>query len=302
MLGSGDTYEFNPDLIEDFALRRVVFFLGTGVTASASTNSGTRIKQWGEYLSHTASLLPPSVLREHAERLISDRDYLMACELIREALGRDRWEEELRKEFAQAGSASGLHAAIISLRQRLILTTNFDKFLETAWGQFNRDASHFPQVITRIDENVFKVLRDNADYIIKVHGSIDQPDSMIFAKSDYNKSAYGNWAYSKFIETLLLSYTVLFVGFSMNDPAISYVVEMYAQNVPGARPHYMFLAGRHSDEYIQISKKLRRLFIIPYSPDDNHSELTELMENLSKRVDLRRRLLTSENIDEAYKR
>ncbi|MFD2836554.1 hypothetical protein ACFS3C_08290 [Azotobacter vinelandii] len=35
---------------------------------------------------------------------------------------------------------------------------------------------------------------------------------MIFTKKEYSDKAYGNWAYSKFIETILLTHTVIFLS------------------------------------------------------------------------------------------
>lgn len=284
----------NPDLIEDVARRRTVLFLGSGVTASARTRSGARIRQWDEFLRYVAEKVVDENLRALVVRLVGEKDYLLACELVRDALGREVWQEELRNEFAQAGEVSNLHRAIISLNQRIIITTNFDKLIESAWQDCNPTATHYPQIFSKISDDVFRVMRDNRDYIVKLHGSIDDPDDMIFAKSDYNKNAYGNWAYTRFIETLLTTYTFVFIGFSMNDPAISFLVEMYAERFPDARPHYIFLPGDYHQSYLNVSKRLRRLFIVPYSEADNHKELVDLISELGGLAKGRRRELAAD--------
>src|SRR5688572_27160204 len=101
--------EFNPDLIEDLAARRTVLFLGTGVTSSALTVSGTRIKQWEEFLRFLSTKMKDVSAKEQAIKIIDEKDYLMSCEIIREDLGPDIWDEELRKEFAQTANISELH-------------------------------------------------------------------------------------------------------------------------------------------------------------------------------------------------
>jgi len=160
---------------------------------------------------------------------------------------------------------------------------------------FGNGVATMQSTITNLEPRVFKLFRDNSDYIIKLHGSIDDPSSMIFSKSDYNKYAYGSWVYTKFIDTLLLTYTIIFIGFSMTDPAISFLVEMYAERLPESRPHYIFLAGDIPETYIQITKRLRKLFVIPYSENDNHIELITLIKQLEKEVALHRRSIIAED-------
>ncbi len=284
---------FNSDLVDDIARRRVAIFVGAGVSASATTASGGRFKQWRTFLEDVAAKIELDSLKAQAQRLIRENDNSLACELIRDALGRDKWEECLKAEFAQAADVSELHRAILALRQRITITTNFDKLFETAWQRCNPDASYWPQVISKIDKNVFRVFRDGADYIVKLHGTIDQPEELIFAKSEYNRKAFNDWAYRKFIETVLVTYTVVFVGFSMNDPAVSFVIEMYAQRLPDARPHYIFLNGEFPDRYIELMKNIRRLFIIPYSEKNNHGELAGLLIKLADEAASRRREILS---------
>lgn len=285
---------FNPDLVEDVARRRSVLFLGAGVSAGATTNSGRRIRQWGQFLAETADLIQDDEVKQHAQNLISEKDFLMACEIIREAIGPSTWEDELRNEYTQIGNVTQLHKAIISLNQRIIVTTNFDKLLETAWNQCNPSATHYPKIEIGISEESFQIFRDNREYIIKLHGSVDVPESIIFAKSDYNRKAYGSWAYTKFIETMLMTHTMLFIGFSLNDPAIAFILEMYAQHLPKARPHYIFSAGPVSQNYIQITKRLRRIFILPYDESNDHAELVSIIEALGQQASVRRREIAAE--------
>lgn len=82
---------------------------------------------------------------------------------------------------------------------------------------------------------------------------------------------------------------MIFVGFSLADPAISQIIENYAHRLPQARPHYIFLAGNQSEAFVQINKELRRIFIVPYKKTPDHGELTKLFEKIVSEVDTRRR-------------
>lgn len=279
----------NPDLIDDLAHRRTAIFVGAGVSAGATTFAGKRMKAWPDFLKDAAESLDDRKLKKHALDLVSSKDYLMACEMISRGLGVEPWRKRLTEEYNQRGTPSELQKLIIRLNQRLILTTNFDLYLETAWNEVNTKDTHYPSIVRSISEDSFQAFRDSNNYIFKIHGSIDQIDTVIFTKKDYTEKAYGNWAYSKFIETVLLTHTVIFIGFSLNDPAIAQVIESYAHNIPNARPHYIFLSGVPTEKFIEINKELRRIFIIPYNPKDHHTELNEIFKNILKQVDARRR-------------
>lgn len=282
---------FNSDLVEDAARRRLVLFVGSGVSASAITRQRRRMKQWPQFIKFAARRVGDKQTQELINKYIRQSELPLAAELLKESLSPEDWRDIIHKEFGQVAEPSDLHRAIVRLNQRIIVTTNFDALLENAWNDPALVSTHYPTVITKLDSEIFKVLRDDQNYLIKLHGSVNEPGSIVFAKSDYMKYAYGNWAYAKMIETLLLTHTFLFLGFSMNDPSISYLVEMHAQSYPGNRPHYIFLPGPISPQIEAITKRLRRLFIMPYSPENGHKELvtriTELADNgINRRKEL----------------
>jgi hypothetical protein len=223
--------------------------------------------------------------KKEIRRLIEEREYLLAAELLNRQLG-SRWPELLREEFAQVGDPSELHRAILLLKQRIVITTNFDKLLETAYSTSGE--THHPQLATRSEPKVFKALRDDELHLIKLHGTIDDEESLIFTSSSYKKQAYGNWFYSALLQNLLLTHTFLFIGFSMSDPAVSLAVEVHAQRFPDTRPHYIILPEPVSEQMIEVSKQLRGLYVIPYSPARNHRQLPALIKRLATAADVRR--------------
>ena len=103
---------------------------------------------------------------------------------------------------------------------------------------------------------------------------------MIFSKSDYARRAFSSWIYNEYLESLLLTHTFLFIGFSMNDPAITSIIELYAQKYPKLRPHYIFQADPVDDMLSDVARSLRKLFVIKYDPRENHSELPKMLRDL----------------------
>lgn len=281
--------QFTPDLLEDFVRGRVAIFLGAGVSAGVNTRTGNPIKTWANFLQSTADKLSDKRIKEEVENLVIQGDYLFACEILKEHLN-DRWEATLKDEFEKIGNPSRLQEVILSLGTRVTITTNFDLFIESHWEKFNPEATHHLQVKNGVSPDCFSIFRDDKPYLIKLHGSINHTESMIFSLSDYAAKAHANWQYSSFMEALLCTHTVIFIGFSMRDAAITNLLEIYAQRYPKNRPHYAFMPDFNSDRKIKIMKNYRKLFIIPYKSSNNHKQLTSYLESLHNQIDERRRL------------
>lgn len=286
---------FNSDLISDLANRRVVLFLGAGVSASAIKKDGGRFKGWVDVLNAAAEKLKGKQNKDRRkliERYIKEGDYLLACELLRMNLGSE-WSKILSQEFSGVAEPSELHKAIFSLNQRIIITTNFDKLIESFHDKLTK-SSYYPTVKSKIDDTVFKMFRENNDYIIKLHGTVDEEGEVIFDKSSYSNNAFGNPFYSELLNVLLLTHTFVFIGFSMDDPAVSAVVELYANKYQSVRPHYIFVSGEVDPQIADIWKRLRKMYVIPYDPKDGHKELVDSLKSLSKQVNMARKEMLSE--------
>lgn len=287
--------EFNADLVDDLARFRAELFLGSGVSSSATTASGSRFKGWDEFLDNAADKASTSVT-DQVKKLVSAGDYLLACELLKVDLA-DEWDSLVQSEYGQAAEPSPLHEAIAKLDPRIIITTNFDKLIENSWIVKLGSADRYPTVLSSLEEDAFRALRNHdGRYLIKIHGTVDKPDEIVFAKSQYQQKAFSNWQHNSFLESILLNYTVIFIGFSMNDPAINSIIEGYTYRFPKCRPHYAFQAGPVAVNIADMSKRLRKLTLIQYDPKNNHAELPALLQELRSLVEARRKAIIAEAI------
>ncbi|MCW0321005.1 SIR2 family NAD-dependent protein deacylase [Pantoea dispersa] len=280
--------KINDDLIKDLSLKKVVLFIGSGVSSSATLEEKDRFKGWGDFLS-AAAQDREEPLRKQIKDLISARDYLLACELLQESYA-ESWEMKVSEEYGRAASPSKLHKSIISLKQRILITTNFDKLLEDAWSESLANGERHYKVISGINNDSFKVLKDHdTAYLIKIHGSIDDFSKIVFSRSQYIKLAFGNDNYSSFIESLLLNYTFHFIGFSMDDPAILSIMEMYALKYPNSRPHYIFTSDSNHENINKIHRALRKLIVLPYSDENNHAELPLIIDKMAQDAEVKKK-------------
>lgn len=279
--------KFNADLVDDIAKRKVVLFIGAGASMWANPRAGGKFKSWSDFLSHACTKVGNLSARRLIHGCIRKSDFLIASELLKTELG-EEWRRILSAEFQQAADISRLHRALISLDQRIIVTTNFDKLIEAAWAEITRD--RHPSVISTVDQKAFRLFRDDEPYLIKLHGSIDEPDGIVFDKTSYQRTAFANQFYRDLIGTLLLTHTFIFVGFSMEDPAISLAVELHAYRYSDTRPHYIFTSGSRNQRLDELSKTLRKLFVLRYSEKNRHAALAENIEALAQEAKERRRL------------
>jgi hypothetical protein len=260
------------------------------------TANGGRIAGWESFLRKVCNVAPEGI-KGQASALIDRKDYLLACEILQIALA-EEWGRLLAAEFGQKATPSKLHEAILRLQQRIIVTTNFDKLLEAAWDAAPGFDTHYPTVISSVDSNVFRSLKDHSSkYIIKLHGTIDNEKSLVFSRSEYIRLAFGNANYSAFIENLLLNYTFLFIGFSMDDPAIISLMEMYALRYPSSRGHWMITSQTIEPNLVDVFKKMRKLSFISYHARDNHAELPSLINEVGVAASSRRREIYASSIE-----
>lgn len=279
---------FNVDLLDDLARRKVVLFIGAGASKAARPRTGGSFKDWNEFLTDANKQVQDKKIQTIINSRIKLKDYLIASELLRLNLG-EQWAQHITSEFQKAAETSRLHKALIGLEQRIIVTTNFDKLIETAWSDSLPE--RHPTVISTVDHKVFRLFRNDEPYLIKLHGTIDAVESIVFDKTSYQREAFANQFYRDLIGTLLLTHTFLFVGFSMDDPALSSIVESHAYKFSDSRPHYIFTSGPANSAVDDLSRTLRKLFVIRYSPKDGHIALVEAIEEMIERVKERKKLL-----------
>lgn len=143
-----------------------------------------------------------------------------------------------------------------------IVTTNFDRFLETNIN-FSRVTAYTS------DYNMSKLLREDS-FLFKLHGDVAEIDNCIIFSSQY-ENMYKNESLATFqLEKLFSDYTVLFIGFSFADPYVKELFE-YVGNI------YQGFSKKH---YLVCTEDPQVPFVTPIILD-NYSYLDQLLLDLS---------------------
>jgi hypothetical protein len=274
------------DLIEDIARRRCVVFLGAGISAGCKNDAGRQPRTWKDFLIHLANneVTRPN---KHIKTLINKQDYLTACEVIKKSVGIDRFNVLISDEFLTPGyKHSEIQEAIFKLDSRIVATPNFDKIYET---YANGQAFGSIRIIHQYDEDVSEAVRRDHRLILKVHGTIDTPQKMIFTRKEYAKARQSYRSFYSVLEALALTHTFFFLGCSVNDPDIRLLLEDNYFRHPAGRPHIMVLPKdeMHSD-ILTVIEETMNVKVLLYGKGNDHRELLISVKELTELVDDKR--------------
>lgn len=128
----------------------------------------------------------------------ADELHLMLCQryyddivdYCREFLREQYWECLVRI-FRATQHPSSLHSQLAKLPFSAILTTNYDKIIENLIAQ---RTGQIPLVLTGAREEASELWRRfarNEFFVLKVHGDIDRPATIVLSSRDYTELVFG---------------------------------------------------------------------------------------------------------------
>ena len=277
------------DLISDLARRRTVVFLGSGISRNSVNTTGRRPKTWVEFLKFIAEDVNPN---RHINTLIKEKDYLTACEVLKNALGRERFNQQLRDEFLTPQyQRASIHEQIFKLDSRIVATPNFDKIYET---YANHVAGGAIIIKHHFDPDIAEAIRGTDRVILKIHGTIDSPERMIFTRKEYAEAREKYRRFYSLLEALALTHTFLFLGCGVNDPDIRLLLEDSFFRHPSSRSHVFIQPkeGLHNSVKSVLQESMN-LTILTYKSQHDHREFVQSVEHLVQLVDNKRDQLRS---------
>lgn len=119
---------------------------------------------------------------------------------------------------------------------RTIITTNYDRLFEIAYK------SKGDLILSNSN---LAYINKNKTQIFKIHGDLNDPDSIIITHSDYNNFFKSNSEYSTYWSVLkerLSTNSVLFLGYNLEDPNVSVVFERITDNLKSNRKECFLVA------------------------------------------------------------
>lgn len=277
-----------PDeVVSDIARRKAVLVLGAGISMNAKTNDGRRPKSWIQLLQEGARRIG-SKPRKVVRRLLKERDFLTACEIVKAELGKENYETFLTEEFLDPKfEPATVHDTIFKLDCRIVATPNIDKIYE---GRANHLGKGSVKVKHYYDDDIADAIRRTNRLILKVHGTIDTPAKMIFTRREYAAARADHAEFYAILDALVITHTFIFLGCGVNDPDIRLMLENYAFRFRNSRRHYITLSSDSlASEEVRALEDSMNLKILPYRVrNKSHKDLIDSIGELQTSVDTKR--------------
>lgn len=204
-----------------------VIWAGAGLSAYAGYPVGTAFAriladEIGEFQS-TETLILPDVAERY--EVVKGRDALL--DKISEVFGKEPTSVETHRK--------------LSLIKRIpfIVTTNYDRLFETAYGD---------GIISIVSEQELSKTKDQGwgdrkPLLYKLHGDVDHPDQLVITRTDYKRFEKESFLWKR-ISTLPVEYPIIFIGYSLND-----------ENTRSLLDNIFERLGPREQPYIIITKK-----------------------------------------------
>lgn len=182
----------NKSMLEN----NLVVFVGAG----ASVGSGFPL--WSVLI---------TAIKERMEELKDIKGDLIIPQMYYNARGRKDYVELIRELLYKPNAQPNvIHERIVKLNPRCIITTNYDDLLETA---FNNHGV-FLDVIEKDSDLPYT---HTGQMIVKMHGGF-RYNNFVLKEDDYLNYSVDFTLIENYVKALFARYTVLFVGYSFNDP------------------------------------------------------------------------------------
>lgn len=260
------TVAWPPHLIERIAENQWVLFIGSGVSASCKNSRGGSPPDWRGLLLQLCRLIPDEASRRVGTRFIRNRELVAAADHIRHALDQagnlQGYYSTIRAAVEGPPSdkygPSPLLQVLLDLEPRIVFTTNYDKLFETA--SENGFATH--QFSTR---GLSDDLRRGEPVLVKLHGTTDAINDIVLTRTDYARVMRDGKLVFDVLNALSLTSTILFVGYSLDDPDIQLVLQSVGRLGLSPEAHFMLTSEPRSPSRIPVFKESYGVTVLPYS-------------------------------------
>lgn len=282
---------WSDKLVERIADQDFVLFIGAGVSTNSLNSYDEKPPGWKALIEILAAKFANghTATAKAIKAAVRSGDLLLAAEIIENFCRENSRLDDFRAEIARltdGGSAvdrvfqrNEIHERISDLAPRIIITTNFDNILERHFLNgfktftYNQDGTDIASYIRQGDE-----------VLIKLHGGVADPARMVITRMDFTKLRREGRTTLETVESLLMTRTALFIGYSLDDPDMRMLLETQF-GAKGARPgHYMLASNKMPALKRALLSEAYGVKLVAYSGDHRAGVLRSL-EELIERVE-----------------
>lgn len=200
-------------------------FLGAGACTPFKNNEGETIPglPTGAQLAKTLA-----AKCQYSNGKGNHYDLLEVAEHFLYTFGGDRGplERAVKEEIQKHCTPPPIHTVLAQLNQvKIVITTNYDDLLEQEFSKYNRKLTRHVYKLRKPDTGLFDYttfLHKDDVVLHKMHGSIEEPGSMVISQSDFiyylaNLHDVERGMPEYFRKTMIPQCSLLFLGYGLED-------------------------------------------------------------------------------------
>jgi SIR2-like domain len=255
---------------------KFIFFVGAGLSQPLFPSWGDLLKDFIEQAKTGNFTHNENELSGYIDR---GEQYLDIAETCVTAMGttkyRDIMEKIFDKNFSESDIPNG-YRALMNLSPRTIITTNYDRIPDIA------GKGHYRINTNKNAAEASRFVADNKNIVFKIHGDITDQSSIVLTSSDYQEIIHKNPSTKNFLNSLLSTKILIFIGFSLSDPHINLILDNIRSINNGLPLSHYVLLNENSKFRISSFEKKYGVKIISYTPSDkSHPEVAEFLHALN---------------------
>ena len=272
-----------PSLVTEIAERRVVLFLGAGVSKAAIP----ALPSWSELLKELSTSVILKKDQKLLRSLIKNGRFLDAAELINSlTVAADRRAFFEAKFHFKPTPTSEIYNDILSLDAKVCITTNYDQLIEKNFEHYSGGVSSH-KVRTYKYANFLSDLRSPGRVILKLHGCVTDAASIVLDRRSYFNARAENPGIYDVVTALSIVNTILFLGYSMSDPDIQLVLEGVNSRVKTDHTHFALVPRFEHPSLRTANTHTYNINFIEY-PAGKHDEFPKALRALREAVEATR--------------
>lgn len=260
---------------------KCVLFAGAGASMDAKMPSWKElVMALVERLKEEYSNLPNRELDE-VEKLLCEGKYMILATYCFRKLGAYEFSDVLKQKLSCNGKKSYTHGLLAKIPFRAVITTNFDLLIE----QTNSANGRMCKTLLPNDMNISEERLGGALPVLKIHGSYETPDSIVLTKTGIRELLFNKLQYNETLKRYFTENTVLFYGYSFNDPDIDFILQGIMADKKGlTRKHYALLPNVGEIEISYLLQEYNIQVISYDTENDGHLAARGFLENIVQQL------------------
>jgi hypothetical protein len=257
------------DLQRDLANGEVCAFVGAGLSVGAG------LPGWYQLIAPLAQ----SMDYDLSEARWANGDMLIdAAQAYVNREGLHSLVRRLKDKLDTTGkSPTAAHHALAALPLSLVFTANFDNLLERAY----REAGKRVEVVVKDSNIPFMRRGPEVVNIVKLYGDLDQPDTLVLAREQYERFFLDRPQLVRLLEVELGRSTMLYLGWSHSDPHFGLVFgQLLSKYKDFMRPGYAAMFDVSAAQRLELERKQLRLVQLP-AAGDRTAQLAGWLQSLA---------------------